>query len=300
MKKLAYISIGLLGFLAILTAASYIIGNKRMNTRYNIPVAKDFKIPTDQASIDEGLRLATIRQCVECHKYNFEGRVEYDTFYQGRLVIPNLTTGKGGRKLSAAAMVRAVRNGVGEGGRPLVLMPSREYAQMSDEDVGKIIAYIKSLPPKDNVLPKRTLGPGAMFVIAFRLAPMIPAEWIDHKKIPPKVMPPAPTAEYGRYLAGGCRYCHGEDLAGQHMMGEPLDKPSATNITFDKETGIGTWTKAQFKKAVRYGVRPDGSALDLIMPWRFLNKLTDLELDALWAYLKSMPPKKGVNNRKKK
>ena len=74
------------------------------------------------------------------------------------------------------------------------------------------------------------------------------------------------------------------------MMGEAPGTPRAPNITFDRKYGIGKWSKEEFFRAMRQGVRPDGRVLDRTMPWPSFSQMTDVELDALWLYLQSFPP----------
>ena len=68
----------------------------------------------------------------------------------------------------------------------------------------------------------------------------------------------------------------------------------APNLTPDKETGLGNWTKQQIVTAITTGKRPDGRILAPIMPWRAFSKLTKLDAQAIVTYLQSLPP---VNHR---
>jgi len=85
---------------------------------------------------------------------------------------------------------------------------------------------------------------------------------------------------------GGCTGCHGPELVGgpSHEPGAP----PAANLT---PAGIGTWTEADFFKALRSGVRPDGTAINPAMPWASSGRMTDDELRALWLYLRTVPAK---------
>ena len=67
----------------------------------------------------------------------------------------------------------------------------------------------------------------------------------------------------------------------------------ARNITPDQETGIGKWTEANFIRAMRTGLTPDGRVLDAQMPWEAFQKITDRDLKSLWAYLKTIKPIKN-------
>ncbi len=108
----------------------------------------------------------------------------------------------------------------------------------------------------------------------------------------------------GRYLMNGvvaCGNCHiargpqGQPLFEQGLSGgmrfdEAPFTAIAPNITPDQETGIGNWTNAQIARAIREGVRPDGSLIGPPMPVGFYRHISDDDLAALIAYLKSQPP----------
>jgi mono/diheme cytochrome c family protein len=93
----------------------------------------------------------------------------------------------------------------------------------------------------------------------------------------------------GRYLANiaGCHGCHGFGLSGGRVAGPP-DLPPAANLT---PTALSAWTESDFVTAMREGRRPDGRQLDEFMPWRQFAAMTDPELHALWAYIRSVPPR---------
>lgn len=110
--------------------------------------------------------------------------------------------------------------------------------------------------------------------------------------------------ERGRYLVEGiaaCGNCHaamdakrqpvaGKGLSGGEVFDTPAFKAYASNITPDPETGIGKWTDAQLGKAIREGVRPDGSIIGPPMPSEFLRQMSDSDLAAIIAYLRAQPP----------
>jgi mono/diheme cytochrome c family protein len=111
----------------------------------------------------------------------------------------------------------------------------------------------------------------------------------------------------GDYLVNGiltCGNCHspkgppaaiaGKDFSGGLSWDEPPFKVTAPNITPDKETGIGTWTDAQIKTLMRTGIRPNDVHVAMIMPTGFYHVMTDPDLDAVVAYLRTLKP---VSNR---
>jgi mono/diheme cytochrome c family protein len=110
--------------------------------------------------------------------------------------------------------------------------------------------------------------------------------------------------ERGRYLvrtAAACGVCHNTrgpdgvvELAGGRVMVQPDFRAVAPNITQDLETGIGRWTDGQIAKAVREGQRPDGSLIGPPMPIELYRGLSDNDLSAIVAYLRSVPPVRHV------
>jgi mono/diheme cytochrome c family protein len=99
------------------------------------------------------------------------------------------------------------------------------------------------------------------------------------------------TLERGRYLsvAADCVACHtnpkqGKPYAGGYAIASPLGEIWASNITPSKTHGIGTYSEADFAKAVREGVRKDGARLYPAMPYTSYAKLTDEDVHALYVY----------------
>jgi len=198
--------------------------------------------------------------------------------------------GRGGVATSFedADWVYAIRRGMRRDGRSLLLMPSEAYAYFTDEDLGSMIAYLKQLPPVDRELPKskvRVLG--RALLVADKM-PLLSAEHTPTMGAR-KAVQPGPTAEYGHYLAGasGCTGCHSSDLSGGVANGPPGTPPPA-NLT---PAALGSWTEADFFRLMRTGVRPDGRQISEFMPWRFMARMSDDELRALWLYLQTVPPK---------
>lgn len=120
--------------------------------------------------------------------------------------------------------------------------------------------------------------------------------------------PSAATLERGRYLMNGvvaCANCHmargpqGEYLAGKGMSGglpfpEKMFTAYAPNITQDRETGVGAWTDAQLVKAIREGVRPDGTLIGPPMPIEFYRHMSDDDVNAIVAVLRTEPAVRNV------
>jgi mono/diheme cytochrome c family protein len=94
-------------------------------------------------------------------------------------------------------------------------------------------------------------------------------------------------------LAGGCG-CHTAEDGPVNAGGRPLTTPYGTfygtNITPDEIHGIGSWTDRQIIDAIRVGVRADGSVMSPVMPYPAFSGMSDEDVTALVAYLRSLPP----------
>ena len=108
----------------------------------------------------------------------------------------------------------------------------------------------------------------------------------------------------GEYVSrlSDCTACHtqqgGKPFAGGYHIQTPFGEILSSNITSDKETGIGNWTQEQFDRAVRHGIGSHGY-LYAAMPYNAYAKLTDRDLTDLWAYVRTIPAvkKKVVENQ---
>jgi mono/diheme cytochrome c family protein len=207
----------------------------------------------------------------------------------GHLWSANLTRGKGGvgATFTNADFVRAIRYGLKADGKPLIFMPSEAYTHFSDADLAAIIAYVKSVPPVDQVISPPRIGPVARVLsVMIPSFPLTPAEQINQGEERPASVPANVTAAYGNYLVttGGCRSCHNPNLSG----GTKIQGVPVANLT---PAAIGKWTESDFFKALRTGVRPDGRILSAVMPWPETKNLTDDELRAMWLYIRSVQPR---------
>ena len=287
-------AVGILFALLILTASiGWGVSSYRIRRSFDFPVAR-LDIPTDSASIARGRHLAgPIAKCVDCHGTDFGGKVVVDAPAIGLFAGPNLTTGRGGigGQITPEQFARLLRHGVRRDGHPVIFMPSESYQFLADADIAALYAFLRTVPPVDREPPPTTIGP---VIRALNVAGQVPlaVDVIAHDSTAaPKLAPTAgPTAEYGRYLAeiGGCTGCHGPGLSGGRVPGTPPDWKPASNLT---PAGIGSWSEADFTRALRQGLRPGGTPIDTIMPWRLTRQMTDDEIGALYAFLKGVPPK---------
>jgi mono/diheme cytochrome c family protein len=294
MKKLLKLIGGLVGLIVILVAVILGIGYSRFNKTYDIPVS-GIEIPTDETSIARGEHLVqAVAHCGYCHGTDLSGDVMLNSGGEGIIVAPNLTSGKGGigASYSDEDWVRAIYHGVNLEGRSVIMMPSLFFNVMSEGDLTSIIAYMKTIPPVDNVLPETK--PGPLFYALIGAGPLtegMSALHIDHDA--PFASAPAEgeTPEYGEYLItiGQCRACHGAELAGGQVSSS---SPIGPNLTPGGEMGF--WEEETFFSVIRTGTHPSGRELDSYMPWKFFRNMTDSELRAIRAYLLSLPKLENV------
>lgn len=244
-----------------------------------------------ERAIARGKHLVDTRYaCGECHGADFGGGTMVDDPAIGQLLGPNLTLGQGSvtKDYTPKDWDRIVRHGVkpdGTGGA----MPSEDFARMSDQELSDIVTYIRSMPPVDRTQPPVTLGPVLKVLLATGEAKVSAAE-IDHATVHPATPPPeGPDAAFGAHIAQTCTGCHGANFAGGPISGGDPSWPEAANLT-PHATGLGGYTYEDFERAFRQGVRKDGTAVNAVMPTKFFKNMTDVEVQAIWAHLSSLPP----------
>lgn len=290
MKKfLKYLGLALLAVAMLVggaVAAVYVFSAQKLHRTYAVAVQVPAP-PADADAIARGRHIAQTRGCSDCHGADLGGAKVIDDPAMGRLYGPNLTRGQGGvpATMADADWVRAIRHGVARDGHGLFLMPSADYSTFTADDMGDLIAYLKSVAPVDRPSVPVSVGPVARALLLagkIRLA----ADVIDHAAVRPEVVKPGVTVAYGRYLAVGCTGCHGPNFSGGKIDIGPPDWPPAQNLT--PAGDLAKWTEQDFIRALRDRVRPDGTTLNEVMPAAF-GRLDDTEIKALWAFLGTLP-----------
>jgi len=277
----------------ILVAAVGVYGysNVRMSRHYTVP-EHPIQFRSDSASLALGKRLVTVRGCVDCHGAALGGNVMFDDPAIGRMAAPNLTLGGRGAQLEPIDWERAIRHGVRRDGTSLRIMPAQEFTTIADDELAAMVSYIRSVPPVATTQPAPRAGPVILALYVAVQVQLLPGEQIDHAKPHETHVEPEVSAKYGAYLAAGCTGCHGPTLSGGKIPGAPPDWKPAANIT---PGGIGRYSESDFIRVLREGKRPDGSSIDSLMPWRLTKSMTDVELKAVYAYLRSVPAKEYGN-----
>ncbi|MCL1635178.1 c-type cytochrome [Luteimonas sp. SX5] len=290
LRKTMYGAGVLAGLVLVAVVSVYALSESRLRKDYAIRVAP---AEPDPALIAEGARLARSRGCADCHGDDFGGKVLLDEMPFGRIVGDNLTVMPAGhaRVSVRERMYRALHHGVDLDSRPLMMMPSKEYASLSMREIDALSAYFATLAPVRRELPDSALGPvGRTLLVAGKMESFLSAESIDHAASAVAEAPPIGTLEYGRHAAQLCTGCHRGDFAGGRMDHGGPGMPPAANLT-RHATGLAAWSERDFIAAMRTGRRPDGSEIDgKAMPWRAVGQASDAELHSIWLFLRSLPP----------
>lgn len=244
-----------------------------------------------ERAIERGKHYLSSRAaCADCHGDDMGGKVIIENPVMGTWAAPNITRGGKTKDYKSEDWIRIIRHGVKPDGRA-TSMPSRDFANFSDQEVSDIAAFIQNLPAVDRPDQEIEFGPIFSMLLAQGEVP-ISAEVIDHVSkrplYPPNVA--AVSLELGKHLAGTCVGCHGAGLSGGPIQGgDPAWLP-AKNLTFD-DSGLAGWTLSDFTKAMRDGVRPDGVNIGPPMPIAYTKQFTDAEVESMYEYLKTAPKK---------
>ncbi len=293
MKILKWIGIIIGAVLLIgLISAFYLKSKFENGAQRNLtPTITEIKILNDSASLVRGKVLSV--ECRICHGNDLAGQPFFNDPQLGYMSSPNLTRALGSNteKYTDQDYIRTLRHGAKPNGQPVMVMPSESIGLMSDEDLGCLIGYLKTVEKVEKPLGSTNFTMFAKILAgAGAFGDMYPYDIIDHNAVQSIKAPEHSTSkEYGAYITRyiGCAKCHGEHFNGG-VSPDPISPPP-TNIT---PTGnIGKWSLAQFKETMRGGKTPEGKILeDKFMPWSGIAAHDDSEIEALYNYLKSLPP----------
>ena len=243
----------------------------------------------------------------------------------GRSYTANLTphTGTGIGAWTEQQFIETLRNGrhLGNGRALLPPMPWSAFGTLADDDLAAMFAYLRTIPAIANKVPEPVLpggpgpGPTPTPVAGPKLAPghadpvlrgeyLVTAKGCGDCHTPMRMGARGPEYDTSRRLAGfDARGAvpvmppvagHGEVLALEPAYAGAWGISFAANITPDAETGIGTWTEQQFIDTLRNG-RHQGRGRQLLppMPWQVFGQMSDADLKAVFAYLKTVAPVKN-------
>ena len=286
-----YAAAGLAAIAAGAFAFAWFGSEARRNRVISVNVAP-IAVATSPADIARGRYLYETRGCQQCHGANGAGRVVID---EGGLLVraPNITPAVGTATSFFGPLdwVRLLRHGVKPDGRPALIMPSEEYARMTDREIGQLIGYVRSLPAVEGQTAEIQLPLTAQFLYAAGYMTDAAAR-IDHDAPAPAPIEPAVTAAYGDHVADICRNCHNAALSGGPIPLAPGTWPEAANLTPGEGGVMARYAdEAAFAEMLRTGHRPDGTPIE-VMPFGMLKKLDETDVAALHLFLTSLPPRK--------
>lgn len=277
--------------------------------------APDIKISSTPEMIERGKYLAgSFAGCIDCHSGRDQSKFaaplipgtegmggmdfgEGAGYIPAKNITPDKETGIG--NWTDGEIFRAITAGVDKNGDPLgPMMPYMFFGKLDKEDIYAIISYIKTLPPVVNKVSDHKFKFPVNLI--FRTLPHDP----DFQKFPDTNNKVA----LGGYYAVSCKVCHSPMEKGEFVEGKlfsggveiPLpggEIVKSLNLTPDKETGIGNWTKEQFLERFRFFRKPENQQIKVnegeyntIMPWTFFANASDEDLGAIYDYLMSQKP----------
>jgi mono/diheme cytochrome c family protein len=270
----------LVGICAIVAVAMSAIGSSRLERTRNVE-PETVAIPTDSTALARGRHVVRFA-CEGCHGPDLTGIPMIEGGI-GTVYSANITGLAAMR--SDADLVRAIRHAVAPDGRQLAIMPAYAFVFFSREDLGAVIAHLKTLPRAGAAHPPPQFGfLGKILLTAGALEGFFPAEQLDHGTPFPAMPDVGANLATGEYLSRFCRGCHGTDLRGGRVP-DPA-APPAPNLAITR-----AWTEEEFFNVFRTGRTPDGRALDPnFMPWKEVAHLSRDELRGLYLYLQTVRP----------
>ena len=219
LKWIGFSLCGLVGIAAFGALYTYFVSEHELTKIYDIPL-ESYTAPSDEVSIHRGKRLATMVGCANsCHGTNMEGRVLFDEPNIARIIAPNLS--KVLNEYSDPELLRLLRHGMKRDGTTTWVMPSAMFAHISEEDLGDIIAYVRSAPAQEGPMRETTMRPlGRLGIVMGQFAPVV--QQVDHNLHPPATTDTRDPLRYGEYLVmTTCSECHGQDLKGHDFLKAP-------------------------------------------------------------------------------
>jgi cytochrome c553 len=253
----------------------FISSSTEMDHRFVVDRVVPPATVTAEADIAEGRRLAHLTGCMHCHGDDLSGAAPLDIPSVARFVAPNITHSI--RHYDDAQLALLMRKGVKPDGRGVYFMPSEMFRHLSDPDLARVIAFVRSVPQTNGITEKTEFRPLGRMIVAkgdFKSA----AREIE-------AAPPASTSfdaadpvSRGRYLVMNfCSECHGQDLEGRPVAKSP---PLAVAKGYSLE---------QFSRLMQEGVGVGDRTFELMTPTskaRFSYLKAD-EVSAMHAYLQS-------------
>jgi len=248
----------------------YFASEREFARQYNAAEILSVSLPTDAAEIEEGHRLAHLTGCTHCHGDNLAGGPAIDIPPLARFVPPNITSTL--PEMSDAQLAGLLRRGVKRDGTGVWFMPSEMYRHLHDQDLARLTAWVRTVPPSDGVTEQSQIHlMGRMIVTLGQFKS-------GARQIEESAGAPAIPPGRGAYLVmNACSECHGQDLNGR-------PEAKAPSLALAKAYSI-----EQFARLMRDGVGTGDRTFELMTPTakvRFSHLTTD-EVQAVYEYLQS-------------
>ncbi len=278
---------------------------------------RDLRVELTEEKIERGKYLAMhVSACMDCHAVRDWSRFTAPPFpesigaggdrfgrdmglpgevFARNLTPPNLD------KYTDGELFRVITTGVNHEKKVLFpIMPFEAYSKMAEEDVIAIIAFLRSLEPREGDYPDAELD----FPVNILINTM------SHKYVGPQKRPlRSDSLAYGKYITtiAACSDCHfpgtisSPDFSRPFAGGMAFDMPGyriqSANLTPDQETGIGNWTKEMFIQRFKsfdpevHTPQPvEAGQFNTMMPWTMYAGMTDDDLGAIYDYLMTLKP----------
>ena len=269
--------------------------------------AGDQVVEITDARVAEGARMASVL-CLGCHGSSdgvLGGAHMSDIEVFGEIYASNITqhTEFGITDYTDGEVAYLMRTGIRKDGQYVPpWMP--KFPHLSDEDLFSIIAFLRSdhplVQPSENNPPD--VNPSFLAKMLSRTA----FKPLPYPEGPVNAPPVSDKVAYGKYLVDSkfdCFACHSASFkkidvmtpenskgyfgGGNTLLDKDLNEIYSSNLTMDKETGLGNWTEEDFIKTLRFGMRPDQTPVRY--PMVPSPMITDEEASAIWNYLQSLP-----------
>jgi cytochrome c553 len=273
---LGFVVAGVAALVLIAVAYVYFASERTMQRQYVAADERPLFVPSDVVSIADGQRIALLAGCPQCHGEKLNGGLVDDIPNLVRLVAPNISVRL--PAYSDAQLATVLRKGVKPDGGSVLFMPSEMYRHLDDRDLGKLIAYLRTVPATAEGVQEKTEVRiiGRALLAAGEIKPAALA--IQSLPPPSNTFDGSDPVSHGRYLTMSfCSECHGQNLEGF----APINAPP-----LDVAKG---YSSEAFAKLMHDGVPLGDRALRIMGPTsqaRF-SQFTPAEVAAVHAYLHS-------------
>ena len=276
LKWTGFVVGGIAALVLIGVAYLYFASQRELDRHYEVGAAAPLAVPTAAAEIAEGRRIAQLAGCLHCHGENLTGTVVDDIPNLLRLVAPNISVIA--PRYSDAQLTTVLRKGVKPDGTSVLFMPSEMFRHLNDEDLARVIAFLRSVPANPAGIEEQTEVRMLGRLILAKGDVKVTARAIESLPPPVKGYDPADPVSHGQYLVMSfCTECHGQDLGGF----APINAPP---LTIAKG-----YSAEQFARLMHEGVALGDRELRMMTSTskaRFTH-LRDDERQAIYAFLQS-------------